>query len=132
VPGNKKKLRMRLHPYCFWCERPVRLYGDGKSDRPDQATIDHIFQKVWYPRGRPSGASVLSCYQCNSDRNKIAMEIARQIRGVLDIDLGRKWSYPCPECAQPAKERAPSAPGNAGRKTGDACHDFGEGQRGAG
>jgi hypothetical protein len=113
VGRNKTRRRMRLYPFCFWCERPVVLYLDKKNgNRPDQATTDHIFQKIWYPQGRPSGASVLSCHACNDERMQVAARIQRELRAVLDpqfsIDLGRRWSYPCPECAE-GKGRRPGS-----------------------
>ena len=104
MTGNtsKTRARMRLHPYCFWCECRVYLYGDGKK-HPDQATTDHIYQKVWYPDGRPSGASVLSCHKCNQKRNRTAWAIAKELRKILDVNLGRKITYPCPECGLASK-----------------------------
>lgn len=100
----KKKQRMRLHPFCFWCERPVFLYSDGKH-HDDQATLDHIYQKIWYPHGRPSEAKVLSCHACNNERAVIADRIIKEIRELADIDLGRRRAYPCPECARPIARR---------------------------
>ena len=73
-PTNKEH-RRRLHrvwPYCFWCEREVRLcrHVVGRRMPADMATVDHIYDRRTLERMGPDGGHVvLACWQCNNVRS---------------------------------------------------------------
>ena len=72
---KSKKRRLenlyKKNPRCYWCGCEVKMFNDqderDKSKRG--ATLDHVFSKL-NPRRllRKKGTLVLSCRQCNQDR----------------------------------------------------------------
>lgn len=81
----KRRIRlMEKHPFCHWCNRPLKLYPDypekyqNKPMPEDYPTIDHLNSKTGLKK-RPdpkmkARTLVLSCPSCNNNRAKKEMQ----------------------------------------------------------
>lgn len=70
---KRRREMWKQDPHCYWCRRETVLYhklGGGKT-RPDQATIDHLYNRLDPRRllhAHGECKYVLSCYECNWKR----------------------------------------------------------------
>jgi hypothetical protein len=74
MPLSDKKRKLKLfaqHPFCYWCEKPVKLYPHTCHHKLDEATLDHLRTRYNPDRQIPSPAqeqTVLACWGCNHRR----------------------------------------------------------------
>jgi len=77
---NSPRLRelLRTSRCCHWCgiETFKRVPIPGQSLPPDTATVDHVacFHTAGSRQAQRNSETVLSCRQCNADRNDIVLK----------------------------------------------------------
>ncbi len=89
MPPSKRKMwldrLMRRSSHCHWCGGKVQPSSGGRQE-PNGATVDHIKSRgecQTKDEYRTPSNMVLSCYQCNQERNDAA-----QAKLLAVADLG--------------------------------------------
>ena len=71
--SKRRRLRnlLKSDPHCFWCGYEVVFDNRKNKDIPNMATLDHLISKnsKYYKQGKRNRL-VLSCYDCNQERQK--------------------------------------------------------------
>lgn len=90
--NNNRRLKfelMKVHPFCYWCSTPVKVYDNipiGQTHPFDEATIDHMKSRFFRKRGEKV-PKVLACSKCN---NKRAVQEEKELRRAGKIFLTYK------------------------------------------
>ena len=78
-----------LDNHCFWCGEITKNLHLSNGILPlDAATIDHLFpendiRRKYYINKRIQSPVVLSCHQCNHDRNNEKLETFAEKRNII-------------------------------------------------
>ena len=67
---RRVKRLVQNDPHCYWCNKEVFQNSKKGKQFHNTATLDHVYQRQQLGERIISGnPAVLSCYQCNQERN---------------------------------------------------------------